>query len=249
MITNLLLKSYNKNWFLFFGFVFILTSCRVQKNDEIWFGKLLASTHHITSSKKGLPPIFIPKNSVISIKSISTLDRMFDVNFTYDSMVIANLKVNNFQPDSTFNRMIRRISKLKKKGISYLGTFENDSIYNSINSERFKNSYSVYDMQNIDFSQIDSNGLFLVYTRLIGKHEPSLNLTTQTITGNLSSIKTNAHYEFFLVKNGHAIQYSGFRIGNGEETNLPFHKNNPRLKDLKWVIRQLRKQSLVYYGK
>lgn len=238
-------------------FLFLLANCficcKVRTGNKVSFGKSFKRIIYSTNSLFNLPPISIAKDSPLFIHSISTLDReLKDGSYRNIDTSVAKCNVSFFEQDSAFNRMLRRINTLKditKYKIEYDGKAKNDSIYKNIFTDSFKNNFSIYDMQKIDFSSFKQNGIYLVFTRVNSVLWSPEDGTLMTFAGNPSVTIVNTHYEFFRVENGKLIEYAGYRIGHSNFWVSKVQNSSPRLIDLKWVIKQLRKQSEKYYGK
>lgn len=190
-----------------------------------------------------LPPVYVLKDSLLTLQSISTLDRRF--NNGKGLHRIQFMQVDNKDRDSTYKRTVRNLLKLNNEFKIDIAVSKNDSLYKELMTDTFLQNFTHLDMQRITFNSNIKNGLYLIITNLIYEAEGGLG-----IGGNLQGAGYNGAnilYEFFNVKNGSTIQYTGFSLGRGY--TFSHTRGGPKLKELLWVLKNLYKQSEKYYGK
>lgn len=234
-------RSKKCQFFLFIVLTNLITSCN---KHFVKFPLPPFVSNKSIPSILNVPPVYVLKDSLLTIQSISTLDRRFNKG---DGGLnrIQFMKVDNRDRDSTYKRTVRNLLKLNNEFKIDLAVSKNDSLYKELMTDTFLQNFTHLDMQRITFNSNIKNGLYLIITNLIYEAEGGLG-----IGGNLQGAGYNGAnilYEFFNVKNGSTIQYTGFSLVRGY--TFSHTRGGPKLKELLWVLKNLYKQSEKYYGK
>lgn len=243
-MKNNRLKFWNRVKYQIF-ILFVLTSWLVGCNKNF----IKFPPPGFVSNKKipcilNVPPVYALKDSLLTVQSISSLDRKEENGAGFK--LIPFIKVDNIASDSTYKRTIRNLLKLQTEfKISIVNYYKNDSLYKTLMTNTFLQNFSHLDMQRITFNRSIKNGLYLVITNLMRRAEGGIG-----VGGNLQSagtVDSNILYEFFYIQNGVPIQYTGFSLGR--DYTFSDIQDGPKLKEMRWVLKNLYKQSEKYYGK
>lgn len=198
---------------------------------------------HIQQGKKipsinNLPPVNFAKESLLEVRSISTVDR-----YHYGgggNAWIPKVRVTSLFKDTTFNRVVRYINKIESSGafkVSYQGSNKNDSVYSSIINDSFLNQYHHLMMQEVDFKNYEQDGIYLIVTYILNKTQ---SFSSNGISGGGGSwIQSNTLYEFFRVKKGVAVEYTGFSLGRDSIWRSGSRKYFIKPKEVRLVFKKL----------
>jgi hypothetical protein len=186
-----------------------------------------------------LPQVQLSKDSITKLISISTIDRKNphdEGGFAW----IPYAKVTNRLDSNTFKLIVKYFDKIKQNKeypILYEGSGINDSIYSTIYDKIFTTTYHHQMMQGINFSnKID--GLYLVITFILKR----INGFGGGPSGGGGAASTsNTLYEFFQIKDGAIIAYTGYSLARADSFRSISQKGFPKYKDLKWVLKRLYK--------
>lgn len=229
------MKYLKVNIAISFLLLLLLNSCNKHFTKFPTFGK-----NKKIPSIDSLPAIIEIPNKPLKIISISMLNRQTDKGgYSWIPKVV----VSTADGDKNFNLILKYIDSIQLSQIfliNYYGSRLNDSIYKPVFDINFRTNYSHLQMQQIDFSYLKSNGVYLIVTYIL---QSTGGMGGGIGPGGGAGTGSNTLYEFFQVQNGKAVAYSGFSLGRNDSFRNVSQKGFPKYRDVKKVFEMLYEQS------